>query len=102
MKILFVFLNLIFTFCLAKTNNNIAVPNEYFIAEVPNLPLIGPDRVSWVFVRPPKIWIMNQIIDLSEIKWPQWDTSQHPLSIVPGHNDIYLILFLYCKLFILL
>lgn len=71
-------------FCWAQTTPTEKVPPEYILAQVPGLPILGPARVSWVFLRPPFLWAQDEAINLNDLRWPQWDVSQVPLALVPA------------------
>jgi hypothetical protein len=59
------------------------VPDEFFIANIPQLPSSGKFRGSWFFIRPPFAWVQGELVNLREIEWPQWDANQVPAALIP-------------------
>lgn len=63
-----------------------AIPSENLIAEIPDLGPIGDFRASWAIVRPPMIWVQDQVFDLQKFSLPTWDTTQVPIVITPPNS----------------
>lgn len=60
------------------------VPDEFFIAEIPNLSKFGPFQTSWGFVRPPQLWLQGTVFQFDHFKFPQWNLEQFPFSLIPS------------------
>lgn len=69
------------------------IPDDYYLALIPDLPYSGPHRLSWGFYRPPIIWLQGQAVDMSKLRWPQFDKEQIPPSLsIASTNKIKLLI----------
>ncbi len=84
----FYFILFSLAFCFGFTPNAYSqsdrIPPENFIADIPSLPELGNFRVTWYFLRPPHLWVQDQVVDLSKIQWPLWEDSVPIVLSPPG------------------